>query len=317
MSNIIQICELSGSTVKKIYSFEGNDANNQGSKKGTGPVGNTKIINEYIHGDDSIATIKYKIFSALGGKVAVEEMYLFYHHEGHLNPRYLYNEMTQDDEYSLSSTTLCSFMKNIHQRIKCNSSDDKDYDYDFLLDNINPSKKFIIDKSIGVKCLLKRNLPFIVNPFKCFVQDPKITRNDDNIIQTTNSNLLFQYSPKITRIYLCTADTVLKMNSNVPQHYLLKLYFPLLFREKIKSLETLGDKQSSLIDKNKTELSQSKFSLYNDKVDLFYNMFHQKSSELDYISKGISNIKFTMCFKLIWNTNIYIYIRLFVHLWLR
>ena len=76
MATIIEVCLLEGHDIKKIYSFIGNESKTaQASKKSTIPI---KFINEYIHGDDSISTIKYKIFNALDTKIAVEEMYLFY-----------------------------------------------------------------------------------------------------------------------------------------------------------------------------------------------------------------------------------------------
>ena len=290
MANIIEVCLLEGPAITKIYSFIGDESKtSQASKKTTTPV---KFINEYIHGDDSISTIKYKIFNALDTKISVEEMYLFYTDSRHLNPRQLYNEMTQDEEYPLTSLILCSFMENINKKTKCKIKDDKEYEYDFLLNNINPRKAITIDSPIGVKCLLKRNYPFITNPFKCVIEDPKLLREEENSIQTTNANLLFQYDSSIKRIYLCNASTLLKINKNVSEKYLLKLYYPLLFREKIFSSDQLNENQPALIKKNKQEIENTKFILYNEKVDLFYNMFIKKKTNLEYLSKGISNIRF-------------------------
>ena len=92
--------------------------------------------------------------------------------------------------------------------------------------------------------------------------------------------------------YLCAASTLLKINKNVSEKYLLKLYYPLLFREKIFSFDQLNEHQPTLIKKNKQEIENTKFILYNEKVDLFYNMFIKKKTNLEYLSKGISNIKF-------------------------
>ena len=89
------------------------------------------------------------------------------------------------------------------------------HEYDFLLSNINPRKAVNIDTAIGVKCLLKKNYPFIINPFKCVIEDSNLLREEDNVIQTTNANLLFQYDYNIKRIYLCAAPTLLKINKHV------------------------------------------------------------------------------------------------------
>ena len=288
MTNIVEIYELEGTSVSKIYRFAGNNTDSAPSSKSDIPV---KIINQYIHHDDSISTIKYKIFNALDSKVSVEEMYLFYHENTYLHPRQVYNILTQDDEYPLIGTNICSFMKNIHKRIQCDS-EKEDYEYDFILDNIDPDKRVIIDTSIGTKCLLKKRYPFIVNPFNCNIVDSNIAEDDYNIVQTTNSNLLFQY-PNVKKIFLCKASTVLR-NTQVPQTYLIKLYFPLLFKKKIFTSEILEEKQPELLEKNNSEIQTTNFNLYNDKINLFYQMFYEKTSDLDYLSSGITNIKFTI-----------------------
>ena len=308
MDNIIEVYELEGTHVSKIYRFIGDSESDDTSKSETP----TKNVNQYIHNDDSISTIKYKIFSALDSKVSVEEMYLFCHQNVVLHPRQVFTLLSQEDELSLSGKLVCSFMKNIHKRITCDP--ENDFEYDFILDNIDSNASVVVDTSIGTKCLLKKKYPFIVNPFKCNIVDDKISQDDYNIVQTTNSNLLFQYN-NIKRIYLCKAPTVLRMNTNVSQEYLIKLYFPLLFKKKIVSSELLDERNTSLIEKNIESLNSTKFDLYNDKVNLFYDMFHDKKSDLEYLSSGITNIKFTIhprnseifpidiLFKLIHSTN--------------
>ena len=57
-------------------------------------------------------------------------------------------------------------------------------------------------------------------------------------------------------------------------------------------MDQLNEKQTTLIEKNKQEIANTKFILYNEKVDLFYNMFENKKTDLEYLSKGITNIKF-------------------------
>ena len=150
-------------------------------------------------------------------------------------------------------------MKNIHKRIQCDS-EKEDYEYDFILDNIDPDKRVTIDTSIGTKCLLKKRYPFIVNPFNCNIVDSNIAEDDYNIVQTTNSNLLFQY-PNVKRIYLCKASAVLR-NAQVPQTYLIKLYFPLLFKKKIFTSELLEEKQPELLEKNNSEIETTNFNLF-------------------------------------------------------
>ena len=251
MTNIVEVFELEGTHVSKIYRFAGNNIDSTTSSKSDVPV---KVIDQYIHHDDSISTIKYKIFNALDSKVSVEEMYLFYHNNTYLHPRQVYTILTQDEEFPLEGASICSFMKNIHKRISCDS-EKEDYEYDFILDNIDPNTRVKVDTSIGTKCLLKKKYPFIVNPFNCNITDSKIAEDDYNIVQTTNSNLLFQY-PNVKRIYLCKATSVL-INAQVAQDYLIKLYYPLLYKKRILSSEVLQEKQPELLEKNVKEIQKN------------------------------------------------------------
>ena len=56
-------------------------------------------------------------------------MYLFYQENTFLHPREVYNILTQDEEFPIIGTNVCSFMKNIHKKIKCNP-ENEDYEYE-------------------------------------------------------------------------------------------------------------------------------------------------------------------------------------------
>ena len=289
MANIIDVYELdSSNNTKQIYRFGSTNHDDMGKSQH-----NITHVDDTIHHDDSISTVKFKIFNALGRTTSVEEMYLFFQKSQKINPRQLYTNITQDDDYSLDSVPLCSSFKNINREISCDYGDT--YEYDFILDNIDSSLVYPdVQTPIGVKCVIKKKYPFVANPFLCDIVDRKIEREDSNIIQTTNSNLLFQYDSDITKIYLCKARDVFTRDSDVPLNYMSKIYFPLLFREDIVSIETLNEKKPEIIIKNVQQIQNSNFDIYNSKIDLFYNMFYTKKNDLKYLSSGITSIDFTI-----------------------
>ena len=80
-------------------------------------------------------------------------MYLFYQENTFLHPRQVYNILTQDEEFPIIGTNVCSFMKNIHKKIKCNP-ENEDYEYDFILDKASikvlfPTAKPILHPAIA------------------------------------------------------------------------------------------------------------------------------------------------------------------------
>ena len=309
MATIVKVYELEGNDVKHIYLFVGNLKIKK--TENIGPKGkdlltqkeiNDKIpytiVNNYIHLDDQVSTVKYKITSALKNRVSVQELYLFLEQKRYLNPRTIYNELTQNNTFPITGERFCSFLNNLYFRRRFNCLKEiieKDiYEYEDILNIIDASQETKIIIPIGLKYLIKRNYPFIVNPFDCAIEDTKISEKGDKYIQTDESNLLFKYGMNISTIYMCRATDVLRKNDKVSQEYLIKLYYPYLYQEKILSLDSLLENQPNLLDKNNKELSSSNFDVYNEKVNLFYEMYYGKKNNLDYLSKGITNIRFTI-----------------------
>ena len=112
MANIIDVYELdSSNNTKQIYRFGSTNHDDMGKSQH-----NITHVDDTIHHDDSISTVKFKIFNALGRTTSVEEMYLFFQKSQKINPRQLYTNITQDDDYSLDSVPLCSSLKILIER---------------------------------------------------------------------------------------------------------------------------------------------------------------------------------------------------------
>ena len=114
--------------------------------------------------------------------------------------------------------------------------------------------------------------------------DNKISRSDDNIVLTQDKFLLFKYGNNIQNIYYVFADEVLEKVSNEDlQFYILKLYFPKLFKDdNIKSLEDLKDKQPKINDK------------LNDNLMKLINFYHKDHAMEKNIKSHISTIQLTI-----------------------
>ena len=124
--NIIKINHLEKDNIKKIYVFKGlfdvtpdylvngdrifteNEMENIASKNI--PV---ELINELIHYDDTISTIKKKIVKHTQMRVSTYELYLFGIKQMVINPSILYNQLTQIDTIPLTNERLCEYILNI------------------------------------------------------------------------------------------------------------------------------------------------------------------------------------------------------------
>ena len=94
-------------------------------------------------------------------------------------------------------------------------------------------------------------------------------------------------------IFFCSATDVLEyaQSKSLSEELFIKLYFPFLSQIKIKSLTQLNTQKNQLRSHNKEYLNQS-FQKYNDNVDLFYNIYYKKKSNLNYNFHGIQQIDF-------------------------
>tara|TARA_B100000795_G_scaffold199322_1_gene153171 strand:- start:15960 stop:21974 length:6015 start_codon:yes stop_codon:yes gene_type:complete len=324
--SIIKINHLEGNIIKKIYVFHGEhsvnkdwevDGTNIFTKQESKNISDNNIqvelINAYIHGDDTISTIKKKIVQHTKIRVSTKELYLFGIHSKVLDPSVLYNQLTQVETMDLTKDRLCQYLLNIVpgecEKVNENSScdlfleDDKEeYDFeDFLgMKNLNWDTIQNITIPIGQNISLKKKYPYTVNPYNCVMMDTIIKTRVKTILTTQNSNLLFEYGNLCgNNIFVCIAEEVLEYSKDVPhltEINFINLYFPnLSTKNNIDSLSKLKSKQVSLYDETRKTLN-SVFDKYNEKIDLLYNVYYKRKTELPYQSNspGIIQMEFTM-----------------------
>ena len=76
----------------------------------------------------------------------------------------------------------------------------------------------------------------------------------------------------------------------------INLYFPNLSKKnQITNLADLKDKQIILYDEQHKILDK-KFNMYNERVDILYDIYYKRKTNLDYMdnSPGISKTEFTI-----------------------
>ena len=265
------------------------------------------FLEESIHLDDTIAVIKMKILNLFKNNESMEEIYLFCNKLEELQSKTIYRILTQNKKTALTKLRLDLVLKNIISF----SDKDKDtfapfdfssnkevYDYEDILSLKLEDKKCVINKILGQKIsFLENEYPFIVNPYNVRSFDSFFEKNTRKSLLQLNNQLLFNTGNILdNNIYLCFAKDVLKyFNTNDFKHddddsNFFKIYYPFLYSRNIHSLEELNESREKLIEKNQKLLNEKTIDLFKT-VDMFYNVYNLRKTDLTYLNKGIKSLK--------------------------
>lgn len=275
-----------------------------------------------IHSDDSIAAIKIKIMEDYSNAFSLEEIYLFAVKEEMLNPINIYQSLKQKKinapslvsnptdrkqinkmitrKIELTKPRLLQFISNIvndntcPEQIHFDLPSKTSYSYDDIVSLNLTEKKYLITKALGQKySLVDNEYPFISNPFVVEHFDELIEKYGRKSLASLNSNLLMN-TGKIHKnnIYLCLAVDVLEniKKKNLSEQIGIKIYFPVLFKDDVFSLNLLNNKRQFLIEKSLKQVNESTFEMFSS-VDLFYDVYKERKEDLQYKSTGIKYIK--------------------------
>ena len=327
MSDIYKINHIRSNNIEHIYVFIGEilyEGENYGPK-GTkffdkNEWDNIKskkikitIIPHFIHGDDTIIMIKKKIIKFLKLKKSISQLYLFGITSRILNVSNIFQNLSQSGKIEITHDKFCHFLKNIVSN-KCDEYEDiidcneiipnikETYDFDDFLSlrDFEWSDPKLLTIPIGQKLIINEPYLFVANPYNISHEDPIIKKNIDDILTTQNNNLLFE-SGKLcnNNIFVCFADEVLEFSKNedkITEEYMTNVYFPILaIKNNVTNLSQLENKKIALFEAQKTTIDNV-FVKYNENIDLFFNMFHTKTSDIPYLDNtpGITEIDFTI-----------------------
>jgi len=255
---------------------------------------------EQIHFDDSIGTIKLKIQQEFSNAFSLDEMYLFCMQEQILNPVNIYQTLTQNGRLELTHIRLQQFLLNVIKDegdapVTFDILEKEIYTYDDILALNLLERTFQVNKVLGQKFFIVENeYPFIVNPFDVVDYDEFIERAARKSVTTLNSHLLLNMGPLLNNtIYLCLAEDVLDYTekTEISDHYTLAIYYPFLIKHGITTNAEYNDKIEFIREEGfEKGAIQETFK----KIDLFYDIYEKRTSELSYKERGIKSIRFIM-----------------------
>jgi hypothetical protein len=256
---------------------------------------------QQIFSDDSIGVIKLKIVNEFGKTFSPEEIYMFCMKKETLNAVNIYKSLTQNNKMVLTKTRLNQFLTNIvrgEDGNAVNYIDRATYNFDDILSLNISGKQFWVAKVLGQKFFIVENeYPFVSNPFEVLEYDAFIERASRKSLTTLNSHVLLSNGDFIgNNIYLCLAKDVLQNaeEKGLDQLTTIKLYYPFLLKKhEIRSLSELNEKDQFLVDEANKLLNKQTLESFNS-VKLFYDMYKERKSDLNYKSRGITSIQMTI-----------------------
>ena len=265
-----------------------------------------KIINQdiqvnfstqIIYLDDTIETIKKKIIITLDNNISFDEIYLFGKQIQNLNNSKIYEFLTQNGKLELTQNIFFQFLSNI-DNINIDSVPIKDvYTYNDVIDLNLIENPQIVNIPLGQRSILGDSIySFSSNPFKLIDFDKMLKNNADNVITTTNKDLLLSNGFLFENtLYLCSANDVFTsvISKNISETITTKIYFPFLNNKNINDIKSLNDNKLELLDENK-DLINIKFDKQINNISLFHKIYNSRKSELNYIEQGINTIQFSM-----------------------
>ena len=256
-----------------------------------------KFSDQQIHFDDSVGTIKIKILNELKKEISLDEIYLYCQKKETLNAISVYQSLTQNKSLQLTKVRLDQFISNIISHDSGEPFEDpvekEVYTFDDIFEMNFNNKKFIINNVLGQNFFIVENeYPFVCNPFEVNDYDKIFEKTARKSLTTLNNHLLLSSGKIIDdSIYLCLAEDVLHYlkKKDISEETTIKVYYPFLYNKNINSLEDLQSQKSQLLENNKKIINEKVIDSFKT-IDMFYDVYKLRKSELNYINKGIKFI---------------------------
>ena len=256
-----------------------------------------KYSNQLIHKDDSIQTIKKKILIEMDTNlVSLHEIYLYSKIKDNLHLLKFYQDFTQNGKLEITTSMFGQLLKNFMSGERAveaiESIPSKDaYRYEELENYLNVSVDHEIKIPIGQKFSTFRDLVFSANPYDILPSNKRAyQQTTNNSIFTFENHLLLNYGDLIdNNIYICLAGDVFDyaILNGIEDEYMIRLYYPLLEKADVLSKMEYERNKQELIMRNKEFITKDVISTF-EKVDMFYDIHRNKTSELEYSKRGIT-----------------------------
>ena len=251
-----------------------------------------RVVDSEIYIDDAISVIKHKILKNLENPIAYHEIYLFSHiHKEDLHKVLLGSKtVLTPPEYkqllvNLGATT---------EVLSAISTEKMEYDAEDLahLDEVLHNESNLYKINIGKRFRTTHNDLFSPNPFDILptpTKEPIWKQHSTNPLESFENQLLLNnYGAQFIddTIFVCFAEDVLDYCSlnSIDTEWAMEIYFPLLAKEQITTMDELEKAKKSLITKTKKMAPIAK----NDTIDILYDIHREQTANIPFLNVGVS-----------------------------
>ena len=305
VNSVYKVKQLINGSINTIYVFNGKkteEFNKVFTEKERQQIETenitVKFSEQQIHFDDSIGTIKIKILNELKKEIILDEIYLYCQKKESLNAVSVYQSLTQNNKLQLTKVRLEQFLSNIvsdeYGKPFEEPAEKEVYTFDDIFEMNFNNKNFIINNVLGQKFFIVENeYPFICNPYDVNDYDKFFERSARKSLTTLNTHLLLNSGNIIDNsIYLCLAEDVLPYlnKKDISEETTIKIYYPFLYNKNINNLEDLQGQKGKLLEGNKKIINEKVLDSFKS-IDMFYDVYNLRKTELNYINKGVKFIK--------------------------
>lgn len=248
-----------------------------------------------IHLDDTIESVKKKYILALKGNnnPTYSGLYFYTKTNVTLTPTIVYEHLTNYGQSLLTKDRLTQYLLNISDINEINIPEKDNYNYDDIQSLNLTRKSWKITMPLGhVFQDPEGQYIFVSNPFMILDYDKGLLRKSNDIMTTTNQQLLMDTPPICdNNIYACHVEEVLSYISSIglSQENAVLLYYPYLRENDIFNISDY-EKNKEILNIETNTLVQDESWLQNiENVDLFYDLSHSYSGDKLIIHEGIKN----------------------------
>ena len=245
-----------------------------------------ELVEQYIHLDDTVETIKQKIQHVFENTILFEEIYMFYVQETMMDTNKVYKQLTQNNKKKVTTDSMIGFLLNFIDLENKSPEPKTTYTLDDLYDLDIVGNK-LLKKTLGHRLTSSMfTYSFTANPYELVSEDPYIKDNVHQMISTSNSNLFMDFGKVYNNnIYLVLGNDIINENTSPT---FINTYFPFLFNADINTRADYDRAKPEMLKKPTIN------ELYFKTNDLFYNIYKdEKSAKNNYLSHGIYSIQFT------------------------
>ena len=153
-----------------------------------------------------------------------------------------------------------------------------------IFDILSYTKKYIINKALGQQFFtIDGEYTFVCDQYKVKAYDELYEKHLRNSLLSLNSHLLLNSGPIIDNsIYLClmsdVAGYINQQFTESEEKSTIKLYYPLLYKKNILSIDELERKRNEIFTNNQKLVNEKTKHTFKN-VDMFYDVYFSKKSQ--------------------------------------